>query len=156
MGTLTQVKMIQNIDIDTSFKHPFTCIVAGPTKSGKTVLVSRLVKQAKELISPPPEKIIWCYTEYQPIYSKLEGVTLHEGPPPVDQLKATSAVPKLLILDDLMTELKRDKSLVELFVKGILVLCLWLFFGAKTAVVCCRVPPLERQCHSHRAERLFW
>jgi Ni2+-binding GTPase involved in maturation of urease and hydrogenase len=27
-----------------SFKHPFTCITAGPTSSGKTVLIRRILK----------------------------------------------------------------------------------------------------------------
>lgn len=37
------------------FKHPFTCIVAGPTKVGKTEWVLKLVQYADILIVPPPE-----------------------------------------------------------------------------------------------------
>ena len=42
-------------------QHPLTCIVAGFTKSGKTVWVNKILENAKTTISPPPEQIIWCY-----------------------------------------------------------------------------------------------
>ena len=45
----------------TVMQHPFTCIVAGGTQSGKTVLVKKLLENATTTISPPPERIIWCY-----------------------------------------------------------------------------------------------
>ncbi|KFM83158.1 hypothetical protein X975_06245, partial [Stegodyphus mimosarum] len=40
-------------------KHPFTMVVAGPTSSGKTVFVKKLVQHRS--IDPFPTKIVWCY-----------------------------------------------------------------------------------------------
>ena len=40
------------------FVHPFTCMVAGMTGSGKTVWVQSLLQQAQNVIDPPPERII--------------------------------------------------------------------------------------------------
>ena len=51
----------------TTLQHPFTCIVAGCTQSGKTVWVKTLLENAQETISPPPERIIWCYGQWQPM-----------------------------------------------------------------------------------------
>ena len=51
----------------TVMQHPFTCIIAGCTQSGKTVWVKKLLENAKTTISPPPERIIWCYGQWQPI-----------------------------------------------------------------------------------------
>ena len=53
------------------FVHPFTCMVAGMTGSGKTVWVQSLLQQAQNVIEPPPERIIWCYSQWQPAYSEL-------------------------------------------------------------------------------------
>ncbi len=49
-------------------QHPFTCIVAGCTQSGKTVWVKTLLKNAKKTISPTPQRVIWCYGQWQPSY----------------------------------------------------------------------------------------
>ena len=53
------------------FVHSFTCMVAGMTGSGKTVWVQSLLQQAQNVIEPPPERIIWCYSQWQPAYSEL-------------------------------------------------------------------------------------
>ena len=49
-------------------QHPFTCIVAGCTQSGKTVWVKSLLENAQKTISPPPQRLIWCYGQWQPSY----------------------------------------------------------------------------------------
>jgi hypothetical protein len=49
-------------------QHPFTCIVAGCTQSGKTVWVKSLLENAQKSISPPPQRIIWYYGQWQPSY----------------------------------------------------------------------------------------
>ncbi len=54
-----------------TLQHPFTCIVAGCTQSGKTVWVKTLLENAQETISPPPERIIWCYGQWQPMYVEM-------------------------------------------------------------------------------------
>ena len=51
--------------------HPFTCMVAGMTGSGKTVWVQALFQQAQAVIDQPPERIIWCYSQWQPAYTQL-------------------------------------------------------------------------------------
>ena len=40
------------------FEHPFTCMIAGMTGSGKTAWVLSLLQQASEAIYLPPERII--------------------------------------------------------------------------------------------------
>ena len=46
--------------------HPFTCMVAGVTGSGKTIGVKSLLQQAQKAISLPSESIFWCYSQWQP------------------------------------------------------------------------------------------
>lgn len=97
-------------------------MVAGPTKAGKTVWVRKLVLNSQRMITPAPEVIYWCYSEWQPIYNDLQGtpfpVHFCQGLPDLEELKSTPNKPKLLILDDLMQEMKGDKRLTQLFTKG--------------------------------------
>jgi len=102
------------------FKHPFTAIVSGPTKAGKTVWVRNLIINAEDMVSPPPIEVYYCYSEWQPLYQELasKGVHMIEGLPDMNALKSTSNIPRLLILDDLMQEMKNEKKLVQLFTRG--------------------------------------
>jgi len=61
------------------FEHPFTCMVAGMTGSGKTVWVQLLLTQAYRMINLPPERIVWCYLQWQPAYMDML-VTIQEDP----------------------------------------------------------------------------
>ncbi len=102
------------------FQHPFTTIVSGPTKAGKTVWVKNLIMQSSEIIYPPPDEIYFCYSEWQPLYQQLAafGVQFIYGLPDMTQLKAEPTKSKLLILDDLMQETKKDSKLIQLFTRG--------------------------------------
>ena len=92
---------------------PFTCVISGPTGSGKSVFVQRLLKHAKAVISPPPERILYCYGAYQEMFSKIEGVEFKEGLPSLDEFDGGNS---LVIIDDLMHETNSVVS--KLFTKG--------------------------------------
>src|SRR5688572_5181392 len=81
---------------------PFTCVISGPTGSGKSVFVQRLLKYAKTVISPAPERILYCYGVYQEIFSKFEGIEFHEGLPSLSEFD--DGKPSLVVIDDLMHE----------------------------------------------------
>jgi len=108
--------------MNLSLKHPFNCIVSAPTKSGKTEFVKKLLLHLNELIDEPPKEIYWAYTEWQKSYDdlmeKMPHVHFVEGLPSLEILKQNKNVAKLLILDDLMQEMKGDNRLNELFTRG--------------------------------------
>ena len=105
------------MEFDPRFIHPFPCLIAGPTGSGKSVFVSQLILAGEQMIQGAPERIVWCYGEYQPLYSELgvqvphlefvEGLDFN-----IDPTKRT-----LIIIDDLMSETVNDKRLTDLFCK---------------------------------------
>jgi len=45
--------------------HPFNMLIAGPSGSGKTKFVKRLIEHKHNLIDPSPQRIVWCYKEWQ-------------------------------------------------------------------------------------------
>ena len=95
------------------FKHPFTCVVAGPTGSGKSVFIDKLVRNASDMITPPPEKIIWCYGVWQHMYNEMRGVDFLEGLPDIKEIDRLKR--HLIIIDDLMKE--TDARVTQLFTK---------------------------------------
>ncbi len=101
------------------FIHPFTCLISGPTQSGKTHFTLELLENINELIEPAPTKIVWCFGAYQDKVNLgvsknvvlVEGVTA--GLDEVD-----GSVPTLLVLDDLMDEAGDAREVSELFTRG--------------------------------------
>ena len=110
--------------MDTSFfqfQHPFTTMVVGPTSSGKTYLVRRLLKNHKLTCNFNVDKIkiFWCYGQWQSLYNEnLENCDIEyiDGLPTFEELKEKQ--PHLIVIDDLMTELGSNKELTKLFTKG--------------------------------------
>ena len=43
------------------FEHPFSMIVAGPSRCGKTYWVVNLLLNSNERIKPSPKRIVYCY-----------------------------------------------------------------------------------------------
>ena len=46
-------------------------IVAGPTRSGKTTWVAKLIQNRLRQIKPTPSRILWCYMHWQPMCDNL-------------------------------------------------------------------------------------
>ena len=84
--------------------HPFTAVVAGPTGSGKSEWVLRLIDHANEMIEPPPSGIWYCYGEFQPTFNDYRQIHFHEGLPDQSDAVFDGSESTLLILDDLMSE----------------------------------------------------
>jgi hypothetical protein len=99
--------------MDVRLKHAFTCTVAGPTSSGKTWFVFRLIKHVESMITPQPEKIVYCYGDFQSMFAEYITVECQEGLSSVDQFDGRQRV--LLIIDDLMNE--ADQNVCNLFTK---------------------------------------
>ena len=97
------------------FKHPYTMVVCGPTQSGKTGFVLKLIDNSSTVIQPAPVKIVYCFSEYQheTFDPYRKRVQFRKGLPPTENFDGL--VPTLLILDDLMAE--ADQSVVDLFTK---------------------------------------
>lgn len=98
------------------FEHPFTLLIAGPTQSGKSYFLTKLLKFKNRMFNPKIDKVIWFYGIHQSLYETIPNVTFVEGLPEnfVDYLSGNT----LFIIDDLMAECANDKRLTMLFTKG--------------------------------------
>ena len=73
----------------------------------------------------PPEKVLYCYGIYQPLFEKMEKelpfVTFYRGLPKEDLLQSFASTNScnLVILDDLMSNVTSSVEMENLFVKGV-------------------------------------
>ncbi len=99
--------------MDPTWRHPFTSIFAGPSHCGKTTFTFKFLKHVENMITPCPEKIIYCYGEFQENFNDYPNVTIMEGLPDIEQFDGKHRT--LLIMDDLMTE--TNDSVSNIFTK---------------------------------------
>lgn len=111
--------MADEVDVerDLLLKHPFTCVVAGGTSSGKSTFVRKLVSSLPELMTPDlqlPLRVKWCMGSYvAPPRTDSKGVVIDvvTGAPP-DELDCD-----VLVIDDQMSDLGDSKKMSDLFSK---------------------------------------
>ena len=103
------------MEFDPRLKHPFTGMVVGPTRCGKTTLVLNLIERADEAIVPPPERFICCYDKFPPVVDHIDKeIKFVDGLPDVEDLR-DDLKRSLIVIEDLMSE--TDQSVSKLFTK---------------------------------------
>lgn len=99
------------------FIHPFTCLIAGPTQSGKTHLIQQILLHQEALISPVPHRIFYCYSVWQSKFDELKlqikNLEFYEGIKSLEELNIYES--NLIILDDLLQECENNDCISHLF-----------------------------------------
>ena len=102
---------------DIKFEHPSNWVIGAPSQSGKSYLVYQTLKNSDYLIRESFKEIIYCYSEWQPLYEKMiceiRNISFVKGLPDLDTVENS-----MLVLDDLMNEEIEDKKLLNLFTVG--------------------------------------
>ena len=97
------------------FKHPSNFYICGPSQSGKTEFVKKLIKEL--MFDIPPQQIVWCYKEWQTAYSQLqerEKIKFLRGIPDQDEdLVTDTGEPYLLVFDDMIGLLHRNSTVAR-------------------------------------------
>ena len=110
------------ISMDARLLHPFTLICSGPTGSGKTQFVKRMILEGESVVDKPPDRILWLYGEYQDAYDELKApipnIRFVEGFPPNLNALVDPSVNNMVVVDDLMLECSKDSRLTNVFTKG--------------------------------------
>jgi len=100
---------------DMKFRHPFSCIVIGPSGSDKKSFVRRFLKNLRHVCTELifAGGIVWCYGEKSAVPSYLPAyIRFHESVPEV--FGSANGEPRLVIFDDLLTDVY-SKQVCELF-----------------------------------------
>ena len=109
---------------DFVFKHPFSMMIAAPSGGGKTCFVKKILENRSRWIHPPPQRIIWLYGQWQPLYQEMQstipGIEFVKGIPwNLDEDSFLDPeVRNLIVIDDLMTQATKDSKICDLFTKG--------------------------------------
>ena len=104
--------------------HPFSLLVVGKSGVGKTELVKRLLCHIDQVVSPPPQRIIYCYSIWQPAYDEMKistpSIEFIKGIP--EQLEEDEFInphkTNLILFDDVISDALEDKRIGDLFTKG--------------------------------------
>ncbi|VDI53012.1 Hypothetical predicted protein [Mytilus galloprovincialis] len=102
------------------FQSPCTFMISGATQSGKTTFVMKLLRQASVMFNTPPVQIVYCYTEFQPIFDQAEqtipNLLLYEGFPTRSDIIEWTNPDKhtVLVLDDMMRLISKSDEALHL------------------------------------------
>lgn len=111
-------KTITMEGIDIRLKSPVTAMIAGPTGSGKTMLLFELITRSSMFFVTQPTQIIYCYGVWQEKFSEIEDkVTFNEGMIDVENEIPKDGKNRWLIIDDLMSETSGKKDMNTLYTK---------------------------------------
>jgi len=102
---------------DIAFVHPFSCIVSGPSGSGKSVHVRNILKDSLYLIKnlEHEPKVLWIYGVWQKMYD--EDISVHIDYQELFPTEAQFIEYDVIIFDDLMSEMRNDERLSKAFTK---------------------------------------
>lgn len=98
-------------------KHPSSVMVSGPTGSGKTVFVTRLINE--RMFEPEPERIVFIYNEWQPAYEQF-GISVEFRKDLTESFYSSisPSTRNLVVLDDQMSKTGDNPILSRLFSQG--------------------------------------
>lgn len=94
---------------DVKFRHPFTCLIAGPTCSGKSNITFKIIKYREKIINGKINSVVYCLPPFQtidvPEFIKNDiNVEFRSGIPDFETLNENC----LVVLDDLMSNASSD------------------------------------------------
>ncbi|CAG7822097.1 unnamed protein product [Allacma fusca] len=116
---------------DYHIYYPANIIVSGVSQAGKSQLVAQLLRRRYEVMSPVPNNTIYCYGEKQSkLFDDLKKDLKLNGKGQLQDVRLDfvkgldfdipeeNDTPTILVLDDLMDSVSKNKTLVDLFTRG--------------------------------------
>jgi len=128
MTTIDPQAVIQTVPItddDLKFQTPCAVCISGPSQSGKSSFIVKLVECREVMFNQKFERLYYCQPPnlcigYNPVFEQIcktfPSAELVSGLPDVTKLQLDiDSTSKLLILDDLMVSLLNSEEMVHLF-----------------------------------------
>ena len=98
----------------------FKIYLTGPSRSGKTVFVHQLLQNLTNISQQTPTKIIWVYTAWQAVYSKMKHLVhyfIEDAPKLQERIEQLTKIVQenvLVVFDDCMNS-PNVKYIMDLF-----------------------------------------
>lgn len=114
---------------DVKLKHPFSMVLAGGRRTGKTQLIKSVIVERERIITPPIKHVIWFYaSEQEDVFNEIKESMGNEHVEFVKGLPANTNIEeayltgrhgtKLVVIDDLMSEANTRQDVNHLFTRG--------------------------------------
>jgi len=118
------VNFLSTEEADIRFQVPCSICVSGPSQSGKSHWILRLIQNRNVLFTSDFQQLIYCIPEnlslnpnpiFEQIKKSFQNAQIHIGLPDVAKLSLNfDNSPKLLVVDDLMSEFLNSYQMVHL------------------------------------------
>lgn len=111
---------MEKIVANTKLQCPFGALVSGPTMSGKSTTIFKILSNAEQLFTPIPERMVYVYGAWQDIFINYKNIEFISDLEKVLQDDFFDVnVTNILVLDDLMDEISNNPKASKLFTKYI-------------------------------------
>ena len=94
-----------------------TMCIVGPSHSGKTSFVLKLLENRYDIFNCAPNRVIWCYGIYQHELNnnlQQQGYLLHSGIINTNEVEPYD----IIVLDDLLNESKNSQEVTAMFTRA--------------------------------------
>ena len=80
------------------FKHPFNAMITGPSQSGKSFLLNKIILNKDRLIKPNIDRIYYCYSNWSSDFLTLSenqalNITFNKGIIELDDVDKSKKIP---------------------------------------------------------------
>ena len=100
------------------FKTPFRSFLCGPSMSGKTTLLAKIIQNCDKMFLEKPKKIYYCYSIWQESYDKIKAI---DTTIPIQFIRGLDVFNSIesnswLIIDDLAESIEQfSHEMLQLF-----------------------------------------
>lgn len=110
---INKIFLLKSYIMTLPLQHTFGAIVAGPSRAGKSWWIKKLIEYRESMITPKPDKVYYCYSEWQPLFNSYADIEFHQGIIDIEQIDRN--VRNLIIIDDLISDI--NQKLEDIFTK---------------------------------------
>lgn len=101
-------------------QHPFSMIVSGPSQCGKSTFTCNLIRNIGRAVNAKFDRVEWYNTEKAAFPNNLRGLTVRVQFMSIipEEFTNVGGKPLLIILDDMMNDVKAAMKICDLFTRG--------------------------------------